>query len=33
MKPAVPYQSLNRIITRHARERGDKIYGTCAARK
>ena len=30
MKPAVPYQSLNRIITRHARERGDKIYGTCA---
>jgi len=30
IKPAIAYQSLNQIITRHARERGDKIYGTCA---
>jgi len=30
MKPTVPYQSLNQIITRHAYERSDKIYGTCA---
>ena len=29
IKPAIAYQSLNQIITRHARERGDKIYGTC----
>ena len=30
MKPSVPYQSIDQIITRHARERGDKAYAISA---
>ena len=30
MKPSIPYQSIDQIISRHARERGDKAYAISA---